>query len=356
MIRNLLSSVFGKTSVSGGRNRKKMSHRERPRPTRLSLERLDERVVPAIFNVTNGGNDGPGSLRQAILAANANPGSDVIQFYTSVGLTTKLPEVTESCEFDGQQLKADGSPNTVVARAAGSGFVSPGMPPSTVPHFRLFTVYPNGSEFTFNRIWFLNGWADSSSAFGPGGGAIWSWGQLHVNWCFFTENHADGSGGAIYQNQASMTMDNCHQVMGNTAGGSGGGIYFTSAGAQNLTVTDSVIDYNTANVNGGGIFYYATGNLWLTGDDVSMNRATTGSGGGIYAGLCDSLRIIGGLGVNLNIAPGIGCGIYVMARAEVTIDTSVNGNMGNVVGVYIITMQITNVFIGPGVGDVVVIV
>ncbi len=51
------------------------SARSRPR-----LEVLEERCVPSIYTVTNTADSGAGSLRQAILNANGNPGTDTIQF------------------------------------------------------------------------------------------------------------------------------------------------------------------------------------------------------------------------------------------------------------------------------------
>ena len=52
----------------------------RRRAARLLLEALEDRTVPSTFTVQNLADSGPGSLRQAILAANANPGADVIRF------------------------------------------------------------------------------------------------------------------------------------------------------------------------------------------------------------------------------------------------------------------------------------
>ncbi|MFO0848286.1 MAG: hypothetical protein U0871_06990 [Gemmataceae bacterium] len=50
-----------------------------PRP-RLTVESLNDRVVPSTFTVGNLSDNGPGSLRQAVVDANANPGADLIRF------------------------------------------------------------------------------------------------------------------------------------------------------------------------------------------------------------------------------------------------------------------------------------
>ena len=49
---------------------------------RLACEQLEDRTVPSLFIVTNLGDSGHGSLRQAILDANspAYPGADSIDF------------------------------------------------------------------------------------------------------------------------------------------------------------------------------------------------------------------------------------------------------------------------------------
>src|SRR3979490_1167114 len=44
------------------------------------LEILEDRMLPSTFTVLNLADSGTGSLRQAVLAANAHPGADVIDF------------------------------------------------------------------------------------------------------------------------------------------------------------------------------------------------------------------------------------------------------------------------------------
>src|SRR5947209_1920361 len=51
-----------------------------PRSFLPRLEVLEDRTVPSTFIVTNTADSGSGSLRAAIMAANTNPGADVIKF------------------------------------------------------------------------------------------------------------------------------------------------------------------------------------------------------------------------------------------------------------------------------------
>src|SRR5688572_20006198 len=73
-------------------------------PTRKrqhGLERLEQRMLFAAFPVTTTADSGAGSLRQAILDANANTGNDTITFAISTGAqtispATPLPALTDA--------------------------------------------------------------------------------------------------------------------------------------------------------------------------------------------------------------------------------------------------------------------
>lgn len=73
---------------------------------RLNVEALENRTVPAVFAVTTAADVGAGSLRQAILDANAAPGPDTIEFAIDTGVQTirpasQLPTITQSVVIDG---------------------------------------------------------------------------------------------------------------------------------------------------------------------------------------------------------------------------------------------------------------
>jgi hypothetical protein len=80
------------------------ARRQRYRP---AIEMLEGRCLPSTFLVTNTGNAGPGSFRQAILDANATPGTNEIDFAIGDGGAqtirpqSNLPPVTHSVIIDG---------------------------------------------------------------------------------------------------------------------------------------------------------------------------------------------------------------------------------------------------------------
>ena len=72
----------------------------------LSLETLEDRTVPSTFAVTTNADAGAGSLRQAILDANAHGGNNTIVFHLSSGqntinLQSALPTITRAVTIDG---------------------------------------------------------------------------------------------------------------------------------------------------------------------------------------------------------------------------------------------------------------
>ncbi|HEX8203448.1 MAG TPA: hypothetical protein VF590_23430, partial [Isosphaeraceae bacterium] len=78
----------------------------RPCPPRL--EALEDRRLLATFVVDNPGDIGLGSLRQAIVDANATPGADSIIFalpntstVTLTSVTGALPRITDQVTIDG---------------------------------------------------------------------------------------------------------------------------------------------------------------------------------------------------------------------------------------------------------------
>ncbi|CAN5754594.1 hypothetical protein BH23PLA1_BH23PLA1_19060 [soil metagenome] len=102
------------------------------------LEGLESRQLLATFTVTNIEDAGAGSLRQAILDANVNPGADVIAFDIpgdgphTIRPTSELPMVTDALTIDGYSQPgsrpnslAVGGDAVLLIELDGSGYTQP---------------------------------------------------------------------------------------------------------------------------------------------------------------------------------------------------------------------------------------
>src|SRR5947209_3085021 len=83
------------------------SPRRRTDRSSTGVEALESRQLPATFLVSNTGDDGPGSLRQAILDANSTAGADTIGFDVpgaglhAISPARPLPIVSDQVAIDG---------------------------------------------------------------------------------------------------------------------------------------------------------------------------------------------------------------------------------------------------------------
>src|SRR5262249_58470227 len=114
----------------------------RPRNPRLGIEILEDRTLPSTFTVLNFLDSGPGSLRQAILDANAQPGADLIRFAPAardgtIALASSGLSITDDLTIDGpgaNRLTVSGNDASRVFRI-GSG-VSVDIHDLTIAHGR----------------------------------------------------------------------------------------------------------------------------------------------------------------------------------------------------------------------------
>jgi hypothetical protein len=196
----------------------------------------------ATWPVTSLGDDGPGTLRTALLDANRTPGEDRIEFAIegTIALTTPLPEVAGNTIFAGPgpaRLRLHG-PGTgrVLAFAAG----------------------------TTNRVTGLT-LAGGRVTDGTPGGGILNRGTLVLVDCTVSDNHTvAGLGGGIY-NAGHLVLDSCRIADNSVTGGDGqpGGGVGEGGGGGGL---------------GGGVFS-TTGSLVISNSVFEANRATGGNGG-----------------------------------------------------------------------------
>ncbi len=87
-------------------------------PFQLSVDRMEERIAPATFTVTTAADSGAGSLRAAMMDANASAGADRIEFdipgsgIKVISLSGHLPVIKEKVTIDGFSQPGS-SPNTL---------------------------------------------------------------------------------------------------------------------------------------------------------------------------------------------------------------------------------------------------
>jgi hypothetical protein len=261
-------------------------------------------VAAATFTVTTTNDSGPGSLRQAMIDANAAAGADTIVFTVAppatISLLSALPTITDTLTISGP-----GPANLTIRR-------DPGAPP-----FGILTVF--------------------------GGAAV----AVTITGVTLTGGGSTSSGGAVAAFGAPTVTITDVVITGNTSAFRGGGIAVDGVGiGPSLIVQRTLISGNTAEFFGGGI-HLEQGNVVIL-EDSTISGNTANQGGGIYGKLDDSGLVatvaIRGTTISGNTALGAGGGLYLFEpfNFAVSIENStISGNTAGFEGGGI------NVFSGP---------
>jgi predicted outer membrane repeat protein len=144
-----------------------------------------------------------------------------------------------------------------------------------------------------------------------------------------------GSGGGVYiAVTGTVTITNNSLIRDNQAtnNGIGGGFYVAAASA---TITGNTFLTNTASL-GGGLYLSGISSGRLDGNTIQYNRATATNGGGIY--LNNAKLTVSGLNLTRNTAQVSGGGLYAnnskldssSAPITVTLNTATTGSGGGV--------------------------
>jgi hypothetical protein len=217
-----------------------------------------QQLSAATYTVTNTNDAGVGSLRQAILDANANAGADIIVFSINgtINLTSGQIQVTGELTIDG-----------------------PGMNLLTINQTTDNRVFVTGSGaviFVLQDLT-LTFSGPGTTPYSGGGGAILAGGAgasttlTNVAITNFTKQI--GNGGAISQssslNTHTLTITNC-VFTDNKCGGAGGAVSFNSQGGT-ATITGCTFTNNRTGIVGAN-----------TGGDGGAVSTTGGGSGGTY--------------------------------------------------------------------------
>jgi len=157
--------LFAKLESLNQNRRSAKARHKRPFAARLSVEALEDRLVPATLTVntladTVDANPSVTSLREAITVANSKGGADIINFSVTgtINLTGVLPDLTSNI-----QIQGPGSASLSVRRDTGG-------------YYRIFTIV-GGPTVVFDGLTISNGISEA------GGGIFMTVGALTVNNC-----------------------------------------------------------------------------------------------------------------------------------------------------------------------------
>ena len=222
----------------------------------------------ATITVVNTDDNGPGSLRQAVVDA---VDGDTINFSSSL---------------NGQRVTLTSGELLVIKSVAISGPGANTLAVDANHASRVFHI-ASGKTVTISGLTITNGLAPTTP-WGWGGGIYNDHATLTLSNCTVSGNSTPtdsfGNGGGIFNDgslgSATLTVSNC-TISGNSAvPGTGGGI--TNYGGT-LTITNSTLSGNSAQ-DGGGINNYFNPeftNVTVTNSTLSGNSAAPGYGGGI---------------------------------------------------------------------------
>lgn len=264
---------------------------------RLVLTALLALAIPAAaaavnFPVTktadtaDGTCDADCSLREAIIAANALAGPDIVTVPAGTYLLT-IPGATGEDAAATGDLDIGSGGLTINGAGAATTIVDGG---GTI---RVFEVVGTGTV-AVTGLTIRNG----LGGFGAG-----------------IENDNNG---------ASLTIDQS-QILNNTATSFGGGV--NNNGGGTITITNSVISGNTATFFGGGVNNNIGGTVNIDATTISMNTANGFGGGGLNNNSGGPMMVSASVIANNSAPNGSGGGINNNSSGTMTLtDVTVSGN------------------------------
>lgn len=295
-------------------------------------------LSPAVFTVSNVDDSGPGSLRQAILDANATAGADVIQIKAvgTVNLLSALPTIDEAVTLQG--------PGADLFRVDGQGLYrvfDAGPVAVTIADLAVQQGYVSGANangggirstgsVALTRVQVLSNTAQSQ------GGGLFVTGNLALTDSLFQNNRSTNSVGGGVRSNTVTTISGTH-FLGNSSQGDGGALFALGqvvitnglfqanqclasscdGGAlfafSQTTISNTQFLSNTAQDQGGGAA--APGLVTITDGLFQGNQAVFGTGGGLFAQNVATLRATQFRG---NVSRGHGGGVYALGAMTVT--------------------------------------
>lgn len=252
---------------------------------------LPQSAGAATFTVTNTNDSGPGSLRQAILDAEASAGPDDIQF----NLTGCPCTILLTTEFDGTSSLPTITDSLSILGPGADLFTIDGNGAALAN--RIFHIYNPFDPFTVDIMGLT---VANGNPSGTSGGALWtrSMATVNIDSCVIRDNSAaDNCGGALYNSQGATVNITNSTLSGNNSGFTGGGGVCNDIDST-VNMTNSTLTDNSTEANGGAVL--ASGNnslVTLLNTTVVENRADEdatdppANGGGLNADMSGVIRV-----------------------------------------------------------------
>ena len=263
-------------------------------------------VVTKTADTNDGACDADCSLREAIVAANANAGPDVIT----------LPAGTYTLTIAG--AGEDGGATGDLDIVGDLTINGAGSATTIVDGGGIDRVFHIVSAFTvvFNDLTIQGGVANLAD-----GGGLLNEGTATLNHCVIGGNSApSGDGGGLY-NDDVMTISDCTIAENSASSGDGGGVYDNGV---SITITNTWIAANAAtNGNGGGIYINGI-QLTMTGSTVSGNASDDGAG--VYMNGNNLTMTNCTISGNTGSGNGDGAGLFHIGSIAVVTDTTIANN------------------------------
>jgi predicted outer membrane repeat protein len=353
------------------------------------VEALEERSVPAVFNV-NSLQDiltppkGVVTLRSAIEAANATPGNNTINLDVAGTYKISLIGAQEDNNATGDFDILDNGGSLTIQNKSGGTVVINGEGID-----RVFDVNPTASTtpftVTFDNLTITGGVASpldgvagegggiraqgaaslvlnndiitGNRATANGGGVVLagatSTGTLTVNNSIISDNHAGDAGGGINADGIGLVTVNGGTLEDNTCVNQGAAIWLNcnaspldmtgvvvtnnvafngptgaigNSGSGAVTITSCLVEDNSSATTGGGFGdQNMLGNLTVIDSQFIDNTAGT-NGGAIQAGGPNTTVIIKDSVIEGNTANGTGGGVFLSGGTATITDTRISNN------------------------------
>lgn len=278
-------------------------------------------IVTKTADTADGACNSDCSLREAVLAANANPGADIIDLYDHTYTLTRFGsdqtallgdlDITEQVTIYGL-----GAKSTIIDGGAID---------------RVFDIQASASDVTMEFFTIRNGQVHNT-----GGGGLWNYGtNTFLYRVVIRDNHdvgdTDASIGGGLRNNGTMTLQ--QSTVRENSSMRGGGIF--NAGSSTLQVWNSTISRNTGN-NVSGIQVYGTTTIL---DSTISSNTSASNGPSVSQDLGGTLGLFGvtiAANTGKGLSPGVGTTIGNSlisgnsgAACALAVSSSNGGNLAN---------------------------